>query len=187
MGGFEDVNNLYSTGALQENYISGLSNKEACEKMAAIATKKPLLYFPENVNGNVIRGTGVLTCLTSLASVVLSFVAPPWGQYLAYYLVLEFLLRIIAGSRLSLLGQIATVLTMSMEPDPRAGRPKQFACVCGLTFSLLGSVFHLAGLDIVGSLFIFGLAGATGMEGFLDFCLGCVFFRIGIQCGLIPK
>lgn len=31
-----------------------------------------------------------------------------------------------------------------------------------------------------------GLAGAAGLEGFMDFCFGCLFYGIGIELGLIP-
>jgi len=229
LGGFEDVNAMYSTGSLQTDYLNGLSNKEKCEKMASISTREPLFWFPKTVNGKVVRCTGMLTSMTSLTCVV-AVHTTSWGPYIAYYLVLDFVLRILAGSKLSLVGRLGTLLTLFMKPDPRSGRPKQFASMCkcncfeafvehalaarsnelavsnerpphsltihpfsfqsnagGLMFSLLGSVFYLVGLDIVGSVFIAGLAAASGMEGFADYCLGCVFFRIGIQCGIIPK
>jgi len=182
---------MYSTGSLQTDYLAGLSNKETCAKMAALSTRQPLFWFPEQVNGTVVRCTGVLTCLTAVVCVVATHVAAPssWGPYLAYYLVLDFVLRILAGAKLSVLGRLATLLTLFVKPDPRAGRPKQFASMCGLMFSLLGAAFYASGLlnGIVGSVFIAGLALACGMEGFADYCLGCVFFRIGIQCGIIPK
>ena len=76
----------------------------------------------------------------------------------------------------------------------RHGRPKQFATVCGIIFSGFGSLcFLLASLlnvDIIlyiGIGFMGGLAVATGMEGFLDFCVGCVIFKYGILLGIIPK
>ena len=186
LGGFEDVNAKYATGTLHSDYLAGLSNKEKCAKMAALSTRKPLFWFPDSVNGKVVRCTGTLTCGTALVCVIATYLAS-WGPYISYYLVLDFVLRILAGSKLSPLGRLATLLTIFMEPDKRAGRPKQFASMCGLMFSLLGAAFYAAGIDIAGSVFIAGLAGASGMEGFADYCLGCVFFRIGIQVGIIPK
>jgi glutaredoxin len=186
LGGFEDVNAMYATGKLQSDYLEGLSNAEKCEKMAALATRHPFFFFPAKVNGNVVRGTGILTCLVAVACVVLSWLTS-WGQYIALYLVLEFILRILAGSRLSLLGQLATLLTLTMEPEPRSGPPKQFACLCGFMFSFLGASFYCLGFRFLGSVFIGGLAIASGMEGFLDHCLGCVFFRLGMEMGLISK
>ena len=179
---------MYSTGTLQKDYLAHLSQAAKCEKLAAaVSTRPPLFWFPQQVNGQVLRCTGVLTSLTAAACVVLSYLFT-WGDYIAYYLVLDFVLRIAAGSKLSPLGRVATALTFCMEPEPRAGRPKQLASMCGLVFSLLGALFYFAlPTKIVGSVFIAGLACASGMEGFFDYCLGCVFFRIGIQSGIIPK
>lgn len=130
LGGFEDVNAMYSTGSLQTNYLNGLSNKEKCEKVAAISTREPLFWFPQSVNGNVVRCTGVLTSVASLTCVVAVHTTTSWGPYIAYYLVVDFVLRILAGSRLSLMGRLGTLLTALMKPDPRSGRPKQFASMC---------------------------------------------------------
>ena len=38
----------------------------------------------------------------------------------------------------------------------------------------------------LGAAWLIGLAGAAGLEAFLNFCLGCVFFGWGIRFGLIP-
>ena len=177
---------MYATGALQSDYLAGLTNKEKCEKMAQLSTRQPLFWFPGQVNGKAVRCTGILTCLAATACVVASHLAP-WGGRISYGLALDFAARVLAGSRLSVLGRAAAPLALCLEPEPRAGRPKQFASMCGLMFSLLGALFYFFELPIVGSIWIAGLAVASGMEGFLDFCLGCVFFRIGIQLGIIPK
>ena len=118
------------------------------------------------------------------------------GAYIAYFILLDFFARILAGSKFSLLGRLGGFIATSCfdETKPRAGRPKQFACCCGLLFSLMGSLFYLLGsysnLDFsqfIGAAFMGMLACASGMEGFLDFCLGCVFFRLGVQLGIFPK
>ena len=74
-----------------------------------------------------------------------------------------------------------------LEPIPRMGRPKQFATCCGIAFSGLASLAFLLpfpGHDVVGSAFMTALAVATGMEGFLDFCVGCLVFRLGVKFGI---
>lgn len=178
---------MYSAGNLQTDYLAGLSNREKCDKMAAMSTRAPLFWFPSVVNGNVVRCTGMLTSSLALFCAMSTYIWPSWAHYVSYFLALDFILRILAGSMLSIPGRLATLLTFFMKPDPRSGRPKQFASMCGLMFSLLSAGFFAAGLQIVGSIFMAGLAVACGLEGFFDYCLGCVFFRIGIQCGLIPK
>lgn len=158
--------------------------------MAAKSTTKPLFWFPVTVNAHAVRSTGVATCLMAAASTVLSLVAPPWGQFLAYYLVLDFCLRIVGGARIAPVGVVASLLVSCWDPKPRSGRPKQFASCCGLLFSILGSIFYVAPFpyhNFVGSVFMAILALCCGMEGILDFCLGCVFFRIGLQLKIIPK
>jgi hypothetical protein len=180
---------MYTNGSLQRDYISKLSNAETCEKLAAISPTKPLLWFPEKVNGNAIRSTGVLTCLLSSVCALVAILTP-WGHYIAYGLVLDFILRFIGGGGIAPLGILASIPVKFLEPNPRAGRPKQFASMCGLMFSALGAIFYSVPIpynDYIGSVFIGILAICTGMEGFLDFCLGCVFFRIGIQLKIIPK
>ena len=47
------------------------------------------------------------------------------------------------------------------------------------------ALFH-NGNNIAASVFLGLLMGAAGLEGFGNFCLGCVFFGWGIQFGIIP-
>jgi len=190
VGGYEDVNSLYSNGELQNDYLNKLTQADKCDKIASMSTTKPLFWFPEKVNAYVVRSTGILTCFVSAAGAVLS-IFTPWGYLIGYYLVLDFILRIIGGARISPIGIIAALPTKCMDPKPRSGRPKQFASMCGFMFSLLGAIFYLLSImpyhNYIGSVFLAILCICTGMEGFLDFCLGCVFFKIGLQLHLIPR
>lgn len=184
------MNTLYSKGSLQNDFLNKLTQADRCEIIAAKSTTKPLLWFPVTVNAHAVQATGIATFLVSATSAVLSLVAPPWGQFLAYYLVLDFVLRIVGGGSIAPIGIVASQCVSCWAPKPRSGRPKQFAACCGLLFSLLGSVFYLAPFpyhNYIGSVFIGILACCCGMEGFFDFCLGCVFFRIGLQLKIIPK
>ena len=225
LGGFEDVNAMYSTGELEAEYLKELTQADRCEMEVRAMRRgatQPLFWFPPKVNGHAVRMTGVLTCATALTSVA-TFFLTWWGQYIALALAFDFCMRILAGSRFSFLGQLAGLLVSSLEPKPRMGRPKQFAgkrmlrrgksmqffcssltfglafavlpgfpplACCGLMFSTLAAVGYFVPFpyhEYVGAAFCAMLAGASGMEGFLDFCLGCVFFKIGIQLGIFPK
>lgn len=191
LGGFEDVNQLYATGQLQDEYLKDLTQADRCEEFL-VKSKigiEPLFLFPAIVDAHVIRLTGILTCLSSLLAAI-SVHWVPWGSYIAYGIFFDFVSRLFAGSRFSVLGRIATLLTSPIKPKPRHGRPKQFATMCGVMFSGLGSFFYVMNFpnhDYVGTAFMGGLAIASGMEGFLDFCVGCVIFKYGIKLGLIPK
>jgi glutaredoxin 3 len=194
LGGFETVNALYAQGKLQNEYLQGLSHglsqADQCEAFISNTEyqMKPYFWFPEKVDGNVVRISGVLTCFASAMSAILvhleSFF---WARYVTYAIAIDFFLRLLGGAKFSVFGRVSMLLATPLDPNPRMGRPKQFACCCGIIFSWLGSLFYLVtfpGHDIVGSVFMGGLAGATFMEGFLDFCVGCVFFRIGVKLGI---
>jgi hypothetical protein len=145
---------------------------------------KPLFWFPEEVNAHVIRVTGVFTFFAAAKG------AGQWAKYVAYSIVMEFVLRFLGGAKFSILGNLAFILTYPWEPKPRYGGLKQFAACCVSAFSSLGSLFFLVPFpchDIVAAVFMGMLAVACGMEGCLDFCLGCVFFKMGIKLGLIPN
>jgi glutaredoxin 3 len=190
LGGFEEVNQLYAQGRLQKEYLHGLSQADQCEAFIANSQyqMKPYFWFPEKVDGNVVRITGVLTCFASaMSAIVVHCDCLFWARYVTYAIAIDFFLRLLGGAKFSVFGRVAMLLASPLDPNPRMGRPKQFATCCGIIFSWLGSLFylvHFPGHDIVGSVFMGGLAGATFMEGFLDFCVGCVFFRIGIKVGI---
>jgi glutaredoxin 3 len=192
LGGFEEVNALYAQGRLQNEYLRGLGLSQADQCEAFIANSdyqmKPYFWFPEKVDGNVVRITGVLTCFASAMSAILvHWECFFWARYVTYAIAIDFVLRLLGGAKFSVFGRVGMLLACPLDPNPRMGRPKQFATCCGIIFSWLGSLFYLMHFpchDIVGSVFMGGLAGAAFMEGFLDFCVGCVFFRIGIKLGI---
>lgn len=116
------------------------------------------------------------------------------GRVLGLWLFLDFCGRILAGSRASLSGTLATILVKQIfqwEANPRVGRPKQSAACFGWTFSLLGSIAGLVAIlpchHWVAAAVMLTLAVACGMEGLIEFCFGCFFFKLGIQLGLVPK
>ncbi|GAX15836.1 hypothetical protein FisN_2Lh445 [Fistulifera solaris] len=149
--------------------------------------RNPLFWFPNTVNNRVVRLTGFQVFVCSVLSA--AFHTELWGRYLAVFLLVDFGLRMSVGSFLSPLGMIATVVASPFAPTFRPGAPKQFASFCGLTFSLLATIFYFAKFEyheVVGAIWIAMIAGASGLEAFCDFCLGCVFFGLGIQFGLLP-
>jgi glutaredoxin len=185
LGGFEDVNALHDSGELEKH----LTQADRCEleMQSAKSGSGPLFWFPEKVNAHAIRATGILTSLAAMASAAMQLTWAPYGAYFAYVILFDFFMRILAGSFLSPLGRIAGVLVSCWEPKPRMGKPKQFAACCGFTFALLGSLFYSLSFDhhnLVGAGSMAMLSIACGMEGFIDFCLGCFFFKIGIQIGV---
>ncbi|CAJ1952182.1 unnamed protein product [Cylindrotheca closterium] len=188
LGGFKEVNALYAEGKLQKLFPEDLSQDNQCETFFSGAQYKtePYFWFPEKVDGNVVRITGVVTCF---ASVICAFLVQYlfWARYIAYAIAIDFVLRLLGGAKFSLIGRISILSAFYLEPIPRMGRPKQFAACCGILFSGLGSLAFLLPFphhDVVGSVLMSVLAVATGMEGFLDFCVCCLLFRMGVLFGI---
>lgn len=193
LGGFEDGNRLYASGELQNNYLSNLTQADQCEEFLVKSNfeTKPLFWFPENINAHVVMMTAIIISLSSALSVGLVLRQGAIGRYICYGLFFDFVLRLLGGARISVIGRIAIFITLLLEPKRRHGRPKQFATFCGVIISGLASFFYLLDIFPAHDYVAVGLMGClaifAGMEGFLDFCVGCVIFKYGIQLGLIKK
>jgi glutaredoxin 3 len=190
LGGFSEVNKLYAEGKLEEEYLRGLSQADRCQAFMEKSKLKlkPYFWFPEKVDGNVVRITGVVSCFVSALTAALVHSDPSFGRYIAYAIAIDYLLRLIGGARFSPLSWIGLLISMPFDPNPRLGRPKQFATFLGTTLAILASVFYavdFANSDIVGSVLLGCLSVATFMEGFLDYCVGCTIFRWGVNMGLL--
>lgn len=198
VGGCDTIKALHEKGMLENDYLSGLIQRNRTEGTNQLETAaltpvpkssatNPFFWFPNTVNNHVVRLTGFQVCVAS--AICAGFYTESWAPWIAVSLLVDFLIRMTVGSFLSPLGMIGSVIAAPFEPDFRAGPPKQFASLCGVMFTTLSTVFffvHFKDHDIVGAVWIAMLAGAAGLEGFLDFCLGCLFYGFGIQFGLIP-
>jgi glutaredoxin len=190
LSGYSDVNKLYAQGKLGEDYLQGLSQADRCQAFMEKSKLKatPYFWFPEKVNGNAVRITGILSCFVSALTAALVHSAQIFFRYIAYALAIDYFLRSIGGARFSPLSWIGLLISMPFDPNPRLGRPKQFATFLGTTLAILASVFYAVDFpysDIVGSVLLGCLAVATFMEGFLDYCVGCTIFRWGVNLGLL--
>lgn len=197
VGGCDDVKALHAKGELEGMLKPFVVQKkttgaEKLETAMLVPTKRgaarhPLFWFPNVVNNYVVRVTGFQVFCLCVVSIV--FHNETWGRYLAVGLLVDFVIRMMVGSSLSPLGMIATVVTSPWRPQFKPGPPKQFASFCGVFFSLVATLFYFVdfeGHEIAGAIVLAMLAGAAGMEAFLDFCLGCLFFSWGIKFGVFP-
>jgi len=150
-------------------------------------TYTPLFWFPASVNKWGIRATGLLSCgiSGSLAYAMLTGTEPHPSMlgFVAAALFGDYTLRLVSGSKVSPIAQLGGKLASlsQLTPIPRPGAPKQFASFCGTMFSGLGTAFYAAGNPTLGGGFLAVLALCSGMEGAIDYCLGCTFFSIGDQ------
>ena len=198
LGGCEDVKKLRSNGQLEREILGGLIRKKQTKDTQRVETShliptersqaiNPPFWFPNVVNNYVVRVTGFQVCVLAVLSA--AFPNDAWGRYTAVALLIDFVLRFVAGSMASPLGMIATLVTSPFRPQFKPGPSKQFAAFCGTFFSLMGTIFYFVqfeGHQYVASAFMAGLAGASGLEWAFDFCLGCLFYSWGIMFGLIP-
>lgn len=160
---------------------------------SAISKSRPprsLFNFPDTVDDRVARLNGVLGCIACiLIAIFFRRTAAHWAMV---GVLADFVARLLGcPSVISSLAQMIVAIMELFGSRPRwiAGPPKQFASLCGIMFSGLAVIFFMVAgkwSDYVGLAFTIGLAGATGMEGFLGFCLGCVFFSIGVDLGVFP-
>eukprot|EP00538_Stauroneis_constricta_P000528 CAMPEP_0119546512 /NCGR_PEP_ID=MMETSP1352-20130426/899_1 /TAXON_ID=265584 /ORGANISM="Stauroneis constricta, Strain CCMP1120" /LENGTH=996 /DNA_ID=CAMNT_0007591223 /DNA_START=151 /DNA_END=3141 /DNA_ORIENTATION=+ len=199
IGGCDDLKALHAKGTLEDSLLRGVEHSrprfEGTDKLETARLLPPersrachpLFWFPNTVNNNAIRVIGFLTFALSVVSAAL--LNDKWGRYIAVFVLVDFCLRFVAGASASACGMIAIFVTSKFRPDFRPGPPKQFASLCGIMFSGLGTLFYFVNFDgheYVGCFFMAALAGAAFLEWALDFCLGCEFFAIGIYLGLIP-
>lgn len=168
IGGCDDTKALHRSGELEQKLLVGLVRRKRTAGTERFETAKllpnersdainPPFWFPNTVNNNVVRMTGVQVCIMSALSA--GFHWEMWARYLAIGLLVDFTIRMVAGSGCSPLGMIATFLTSFMKPDFRPGPPKQFASFCGVFFSTMGTIFYFLDFeyhDVVGACFMGG-------------------------------
>jgi glutaredoxin 3 len=177
IGGCDQLRALHENGVLEKDYLYGLVGRKRTEGTETLETSRllpphrghavmPCFWFPNVVNNNVVRVTGLQVFILSVLSC--AFFDEVWARYIAVCLLIDFLLRFVAGSSLSPLGMFATIITGFWKPDFRPGPPKQFAAFCGVIFSMMATMFyfvHFQYHEIVGAVWIGMLAGASGLEG----------------------
>eukprot|EP01134_Creolimax_fragrantissima_P006246 CFRG6246T1 len=199
IGGCSDLNRMHASGELLRKLRSLQKHKNIpvskghlfgnldrpWESTAAI---HPVFAFPDTLNSNTIRVKAVLIFVTAVCGAV--FWDSRGMHWVICGLMADFILSFFFGGAFSLLANLADIVTCRMKPKWVAGPPKQFAALCGIVFSGTATALFFGGngtktTDILGAIFCAMLAGASGMEAFLDFCAGCAIFSLMIRLGLI--
>lgn len=143
-----------------------------------------IVGFPNPVNE--VSARLVATGVVVLAVVTIAFDV----RWLTLALAYGFLARVLAGPKLSPLGQLVTrVVTPALPFSPKLvpGPPKRFAQGIGAAFTVTAAAltfgfdrFDLAQI-VLGMLVV-----AASLEAFAGFCLGCKAFAILMRVGVIP-
>lgn len=145
---------------------------------------KSFFSFPNPVNDAAARSValGVVTMST------LAFVTG-WA-WILLPLTYGFLARVLAGPKISPLGQFAVRVSgprLTKWEKFVPGPPKRFAQGIGLVFSASALVtWHYASWSAARWILL-PLIGAAALEGFAGYCLGCTIFGFLIRAGLIPE
>jgi Domain of unknown function (DUF4395) len=143
-----------------------------------------ILVFPNPVNEKAARVVAGGVAL--LAAVAL---ATGWRLVLVL-LALGFFARVLAGPRLSPLGQLATRVVAPRLGRPKLvpGPPKRFAQAIGLTLTTLAAVAALAfGATTLPTVLLVVLLVFALVESVVGFCAGCWLFGRLMALGVIPE
>jgi glutaredoxin-related protein len=198
VGGCDTVKALQAKGeldaligdlALDDDAAHTLAGIKPPARPRGVATH-PLAWYPNTVNRWTVQGTGLLVVALCILGII--FREERWGWWLTAYLLLDFTCRFLAGGTASLLTQLAALAVSPFErgtllrPQFKPGPPKQFAASVGVLFTTAATALYFNGQYAAGAAVLGALAGAAALEGFFDFCLGCVFFGFAVQLRIVP-
>jgi hypothetical protein len=143
-----------------------------------------ILGFPNPVNEKAARVVAGGVAL--LAAVAL---ATGW-RWILLLLALGFLARVLAGPRLSPLGQLSTRVVAPRLGRPKLvpGPPKRFAQAIGLALTTLAAVAALGfGMTTLPTVLLVVLLVFALLESVVGFCAGCWLFGRLMALGVIPE
>ncbi|CAM9147713.1 unnamed protein product [Sphacelaria rigidula] len=80
---------------------------------------------------------------------------------------------------------LAALPVAGTRPNLSAGASKQFANLCGIFMAFMAWLLLLLDYTIAAQVFLIGLAVATALQGFINFCLGCYIFKYLLRWGLV--
>jgi hypothetical protein len=145
---------------------------------------KNFFSFPNPVNEAAARTVAIGVVLMC----VLAFVSG--GAWILILLTYGFFARVLAGPKISPLGQFAVrVAAPRITRWQRfvPGPPKRFAQSMGLSLSLAALVTWLTAGWLDARWILLPLIAAAALEGFVGYCVGCTIFGWLMRVGLIPE
>ena len=141
------------------------------------------LRFPNPVNEVVARLVAAGVVVQAVA-----YLVTRWPVFLVT-LAVGFVLRVLAGPRLSPLALLVTrvvVPRLPVEPRLVPGPPKRFAQGIGAVLSAVALVAWLAGASGAAWVMVAMITVAATLESALALCLGCKVFAALMRIGIIP-
>lgn len=181
-GGCEKMKALQYTGEL-EALLSPFIGKHQIKYPEV--KRFGIFWVPEIANRYTIRVGGTLAFIYCILCA--GFYNRDSTPYAVLALAIDYTLRLIWGNSVSMIGMVATAFTARLTPRYVAGPPKQFATFACVFLSVWSAGLYLSGYRTGGAVLIVLLAAAVGMEGLLDWCLGCFVFGYLVRFGLVSK
>ncbi|CAD7704182.1 unnamed protein product, partial [Ostreobium quekettii] len=203
IGGCDDMKALQQAGKLipmlktatkQETKVPPRED-DSCVGIDSQPAQGSLFWFPNTVDNRVVR-------LVALQVFVIAIVILVCGialeddieiKWLSLALLVDFVVRFVAGSAPSPVGAMAMNYAALGEvikgdkPNFSPGPPKQFAAFVGVIFTTVTTILYFEGENEAASVVMGILIIAAGLEAFLGMCLGCKFFSYMIKFHLVPK
>jgi hypothetical protein len=148
-------------------------------------TIREFFSFPHPVNDYAARMVAAMVACLALAVIFLD------ARWLLWVLTYEFLARVLAGPKISVMARLALqviVPALRNISKPTPGPPKRFAQAIGLGFSSAALVLDYGfGLATAANALLGVLVLFASLEAGLGFCAGCFVFRYLMLWGLVPK
>lgn len=184
VGGCTDIKLIEHNGELRSLFAPFIEAKK--ENSSAHIPNLGLLWYPEVVDSNAIRLTSCLTFIYAIFCI--GFYDHRPTQWVVLALAIDYLIRVIYGEAVSLLGAIATLLLCRSTPNYTCGAPRQFAASCNLLLTTLAAALFISGEgQIGGNIVLAAVVVTTGLEGITGtHTTGCYLFHWAIKLGIIP-
>lgn len=148
-----------------------------------MSSRSGFFSFPNPVNEVAAR-----TVATGVVAMGVLVAGLGWGWALVP-LTYGFVARVLAGPRISPLGQLAVrVVAPRLRAHEKlvAGPPKRFAQGIGVAFTVTASALWLAGAPGAARIVVALLVAAATLEAAFGYCLGCKVFAVLMRLGVIP-
>jgi hypothetical protein len=159
--------------------LSDLNSRTYRDEVAG----RDLLRFPNPVNEISARLVAAGVVVEAVAFLVTGW--PVWLVTLA----VGFVLRVLAGPRLSPLALVITkvvVPRLDVVPKLVPGPPKRFAQGIGATLSVVSLAAWLLGSTWLATALVALIAIAATLESVFAICIGCKLFAALVRAGVIP-
>eukprot|EP00903_Cladosiphon_okamuranus_P016305 g15037.t1 len=136
-----------------------------------------------SMDNRAVRLSGVLSCCVAILCLI--FAERSVTEWVTLGLAIDFGLRLVGLP--SPIGVMSSLPFAHSKPDLAPGPARQFASLCAIFCAGVAWACLVGDKPLGARIMLAMLACATFLQGFLNFCMGCVIFGFLIQFGLVRK